>query len=155
MTPARIIGLLGLQPLPAEGGHWAQVWIDERSTAIYFLLQPSDFSAFHRPGGLELYHYYAGDPAELWQLRPDGTSTVDVLGADLDAGQRPVIPVPDGVWQGSRTLGAWTLLGTTMAPPFSAERFQLAERDVLLASHPDRADVIEALTRPGTEGRRS
>lgn len=148
MTPAAIIGLLGLQPLVDEGGHWSQVWIDEHFTAIYFLLQqPDDFSAFHRPGGLELYHHYAGAPAELWQLRPDGSSGVSVLGPDLAAGQRPVVPVPDRVWQASRSLGEWSLLGCTMAPPFRWEGFELADRDALVAAYPDRADVIRALTR--------
>jgi len=152
VTADEIIATLGLEPLPHEGGHWAQVWIDEHFTSIYFLLRPHDFSAFHRPGGTEQYHHYAGAPAELWQLRPDGTSGVDVLGPDLAAGQRPTVVVPHGVWQGSRTLGEWSLLGCTMAPPFRWEGFELAERAALLAAHPDRAGVIESLTPPGAGG---
>lgn len=152
MTAAEIIATLGLEPLPHEGGHWSQVWIDEHVTAIYFLLQPHDFSAFHRPGGIELYHHYAGAPAELWQLRPDGTSRFDLLGSDLHAGQRPAVVVPDGVWQGSRTLGEWSLLGCSMAPPFRWEGLELADRAALLAAYPDRADVIEALTHPAAGG---
>lgn len=147
MTADEIIAHLGLEPLPREGGCWAQVWIDGNFTSIYFLLQPDDFSAFHRPGGIEQYHHYAGAPAELWQLRPDGTSGLDVLGDDLTAGQRPAVVVADGVWQASRTLGEWSLLGCTMAPPFRWEAMELADRDVLLASHPDRADLIHSLTR--------
>lgn len=152
MTADEVIAILGLEPLPHEGGHWAQVWIDGHSTAIYFLLRPHDFSALHRPGGTELYHHYAGAPAELWQLRPDGTSGADVLGPDLAAGQRPAVVVPDGVWQGSRTLGEWSLLGCTMAPPYREDRFRLADRAALLAAYPDRGDVIDALTRAGVSG---
>ncbi len=152
MTATEVIALLGLEPLPREGGHWTQVWIDENFTAIYFLLRPHDFSAFHRPGGIELYHHYAGAPVELWQLRPNGSSAVDVLGPDLAAGQRPVVVVPDGVWQGSRTLGEWSLLGCTMAPPFRWEGLELAERADLLAAYPDRTKVIEALTHPPAGG---
>ncbi|MEZ5409948.1 MAG: cupin domain-containing protein [Acidimicrobiales bacterium] len=150
MTADEIIAELGLEPLPLEGGHWAQVWIDEHATAIYFLLQPHDFSAFHRLTGTELYHHYAGAPAELWQLRPDGTSGCDLLGSDLAAGERPAVVVPAAVWQGSRTLGAWSLLGCTMAPPFQWDGLEMAERSELLAAYPDRAEVIEALShQPG------
>ena len=63
MTADEVIAQLGLQPLPREGGHWTQIWIDDNFTSIYFLLRPDDFSAFHRPGGIEQYHHYAGAPA--------------------------------------------------------------------------------------------
>lgn len=152
MTADEVIAALGLERMPHEGGHWTQVWIDERFTAIYFLLQPHDFSAFHRPGGIEQYHHYAGAPVELWQLRPDGSSAVDLLGPDLAAGQCPTVVVPEGSWQGSRTLGDWSLLGCTMAPPFRWEGLELATRAALLATYPDRAEVIEALTPPEASG---
>jgi uncharacterized protein len=142
-----VIAILGLEPLDKEGGHWGQTWIDGTSTAIYFLLQPGDFSAFHQAGGVEHYHFYGGSPAELCQLNADGTSTSVVLGMDLGAGQRPFRSVPADAWQGSRTLGPWTLLGAAMAPPFSWDRFQLGGRATLMAAYPDRAAEIMALTR--------
>lgn len=144
-----VIALLRLHPLEPEGGHWAQTWIDDRSTAIYFLIQPDQVSTFHRLDSVEVYHHYAGAPAELWLLRPDGSSSVVLLGPDLAAGQRPVHVVPPGTWQGSRPLGPWSLLGCTMAPPFHPDGFELAHRADLLASHPDRAPQILALTHPG------
>lgn len=139
--------ILGLSPLPEEGGRWAQTWRDERSSAIYFLLSTGDFSALHRLPGVELYHVYAGDPAELVLLHPDGSWEVRVLGNDLAAGQRPVHVVAGGTWQGSRTLGAWTLLGTTMAPPFTLEALEIGDRAALLAAYPDAAEPIVRLTR--------
>lgn len=139
--------LLGLTPLPDEGGRWAQTWLDEHSSAIYFLLAPDDFSAFHRLPSPEVYHVYAGDPMELGLLHPDGTSQVVVLGRDLVAGQRPTIAVPAGTWQGSRTLGAWTLLGTTMAPPFDFRDLDMADAAELRRTHPDAVELIDRLTR--------
>lgn len=148
MTGLEVIELLGLVPLSDEGGYWRQTWIDNASTAIYFLVQPDDFSAFHRLRGVELYHHYAGAPAEQWLLHADGSSTRNRLGSDLAAGERPMSVVPAGAWQATRTLGPWTLLGCSMAPPFSADVFELAQREDLLATHPDRGVEILALTRP-------
>jgi uncharacterized protein len=147
VTGDEVAGLLGLAPLAGEGGQWAQTWRDEHSSAIYLLLQPEDFSAFHRLSGLEVYHFYGGDPAELWLLEPHGSWRLATLGLDLRAGQRPVCVVTAGTWQASRTTGAWTLLGTTMVPPFSEAGFELAEPGELLARYPARAAEIAALTR--------
>ncbi|MDE3087072.1 MAG: cupin domain-containing protein, partial [Acidobacteriota bacterium] len=34
--------------------------------------------------------------------------------------------VPAGAWQSARTLGRWTLVGCTVAPPFTFDAFELA-----------------------------
>jgi predicted cupin superfamily sugar epimerase len=147
LTAAEVIEYLALEPLPAEGGMWAQTWRDEYSSAIYYLLRPGDFSALHRVTGPEICHFYAGSPAVVLLLHPDKLTQEVVLGADLAAGQRPLLAVPGGVWQGSYTLGEWTLLGTTMAPAFRPEDFELAGRDVLIAAYPAAEDRIRMLTR--------
>ena len=69
------------------------------------------------------------------------------MGDDLAAGQRPQVVVPAGVWQGSSTCGEWTLLGTTMTPPYTDEGFELGRRDELLADWPSAAGRIAELTR--------
>jgi predicted cupin superfamily sugar epimerase len=51
------------------------------------------------------------------------------------------------VWQGSSTCGEWTLLGTTMAPPYADEGFELGRREELLADWPSAAGRIAELTR--------
>ena len=56
MEADRVADLLGLAPLPAEGGRWAQTVRDGQSTAIYYLLAEGDFSAIHRLQSPELYH---------------------------------------------------------------------------------------------------
>ncbi|CAN5507691.1 cupin domain-containing protein [soil metagenome] len=138
--------LLDLQPLPDEGGRWAQTWLDERSSAIYFLLSPGDHSALHRLPHVEIYHHYAGAPAELALLHPDGSWQTTVLGCDLRAGQRPTAVVRPGTWQGSRTLGSWSLLGTTMAPPFTFQSLEVGDPVVLRAAYPSAAQVIDRLS---------
>lgn len=147
LSADRVIELLGLEPLPQEGGMWAQTWRSPHGTAIYALLRPGDFSALHRLDGVEVYHFHAGAPLRMLLLHPDGQVTEPVLGVDLEGGQRPQLVVPDGVWQGSETTGEWTLFGTTMAPPFSWEGFELGDREQLAALYPQVAERIRRLTR--------
>lgn len=147
MDAHQVISLLGLEPLPDEGGMWAQTHIDKLSTAIYFLVRPGDFSALHRLGGTEIYHFYAGAPLRMLLLHPDGSATEPVLGTDLLAGQQPQLAVAGGVWQGSSTTGDWTLVGTTMAPGFRPSDFELGRRFALLDAYPKAANRIIELTR--------
>lgn len=120
---------LGLEPHP-EGGYYRQTWADESGTAIYFLLEAGTPSAWHRVRDrVEIWHFHAGAPLRL-EVDPTGPGTTAAqhieLGADLLAGQRPQAVVPAGVWQAARTLGPWTLVGCTVAPPFTFEAFELA-----------------------------
>ena len=146
-TSEEISKILGLEPLPLEGGMWSQTLKDENSTAIYYLLTKNNFSAMHKLESVEVYHYYAGAPAKMLLLDSSGKVEEPVLGLDLDSGHRPQIIVEPGVWQGSKTTGEWTLLGTTMAPPYSQEMFQLADREELVKGWPDSKEKIYELTR--------
>jgi predicted cupin superfamily sugar epimerase len=143
----RVAALLGLEPLPDEGGLFRRTHIDAHSSAIYFLLISPDFSAMHLLTATETYHWYAGAPLRLLLLGGDGQVSEPVLGPDLAAGQRPQIVVPAGTWQGSSSTGEWTLVGTTTAPPFDWEGFELGERAALAAGYPAAAERIAALTR--------
>jgi uncharacterized protein len=143
----RVAQLLGLEPLPGEGGLFRRTHIDRHSSAIYFLLIAPDFSAMHRLTATEVYHWYAGSPLRLLLLGGAGDVSEPVLGPDLAAGQRPQIVVPAGVWQGSDSTGEWSLVGTTTAPPFDWAGFELGERAALAAAYPQAADRISALTR--------
>ncbi|WP_419916629.1 cupin domain-containing protein [Candidatus Poriferisodalis sp.] len=147
MHAHEVIELLGLEPLAGEGGQWAQTWRDGHSSAIYFLLRPGDFSALHRLGGVELWHHYSGAAVEMLLLEPDGTLLRPLLGADLAAGERPVVVVGAGTWMAAGTTGDWSLVGTTMAPPFDEASFELGERAALVAEFPEAADDIERFTR--------
>lgn len=124
-----LIRTLGLEPHP-EGGHYRQTWADDSSTAIYFLLRGGEESAWHRVRDrVEIWHFYAGAPLELF-LDPDGPGTGSVravrLGSDVLHGERPQAVVPAGSWQRARSVGSWTLVGCTVAPPFRFDAFDLA-----------------------------
>lgn len=131
LTAQDVIFTLGLQPHP-EGGWYAQTFEDSaqadgraRSTAIYYLLEAGDVSAWHRVDAVEVWHFYTGAPLTL--RVSDGISVDSfVLGAEFDAGQRPQLVVPQGAWQSAQSQGAWTLVGCTVAPGFEFAGFELA-----------------------------
>lgn len=147
---ARWAERLGLEPLEHEGGLFRRMHLDEHSSAIYYLLADPDFSALHALDSVEVYHWYAGSPLRLLLLHPDGRSEERLLGPDPDAGQLPQVVVPAGVMQGSSPLGAWCLVGTTMAPPFTWDGFELGDRDELRRRYPEVAERISELTRTGS-----
>lgn len=131
MTAAEIIALLELKPHP-EGGHYRETFRDPREvegrsvgTAIYFLLAEGEVSRWHFIDAAELWHFYDGAPLELDMAEGERRRTV-VLGSDLAAGQRPQAVVRAGAWQAARSLGAWTLVGCTVAPGFDFSAFELA-----------------------------
>ncbi|MGB0120466.1 MAG: cupin domain-containing protein, partial [Solirubrobacterales bacterium] len=78
----------------------------------------------------------------LHTLTPGSDPAEAILGPDLMAGERPQIMIPGGTWQAAETLGEWTLLGTTMAPGFRDEDFELGDREELFADWPDAAGMI-------------
>lgn len=135
--PAReIIARLGLQPHP-EGGHFRETFRDPETdaagrsvgTAIYYLLEAGEVSEWHRVDAAEIWHYYAGAPMVI-TISPNGNdAAAQHLGPVLEAGQRPQIIVPKGHWQSATSLGAWTLVGCTVAPGFTFDGFEMAPPD--------------------------
>jgi predicted cupin superfamily sugar epimerase len=130
-----IIQLLRLQPHP-EGGHYCETFRDPaggasgraHSTAIYFLLKAGEVSRWHRVDAVEVWHWYAGAPLLLTVADAAGRREVQ-LGIELAAGERPQAIVPAHAWQQARSLGAWTLVGCTVAPGFQFTGFELAPPD--------------------------
>ena len=131
MTPAEIVTTLGMQPHP-EGGWYVETFRDApdggrgHSTAIYFLLERGQVSAWHRVrDAAEVWHFYDGAPLRL-SMRQDGGAVIEtVLGPDLGAGERPQAVVPANWWQMAESLGDWTLVGCTVAPGFDFAQFEL------------------------------
>jgi predicted cupin superfamily sugar epimerase len=132
MEADEIIRLLGLQAHP-EGGHYREMFRDTaggasgraHSTAIYFLLRADEVSRWHRVDAVEVWHWYAGAPLLLTVADASGRRDVR-LGADLGAGERPQAVVPAYAWQQAQSLGAWTLVGCTVAPAFEFAGSEIA-----------------------------
>ena len=165
---AQLVQYYDMIPLPDEGGLFTQTYRSDQvipqtvlpsryssdrpcSTAILYLLSADaqSFSALHCLLSDEIYHFYLGDPVEMLLLYPEGRSETIILGADVLAGQKVQFVVPAGVWQGSHLQpgGQYALIGTTMAPGYVNEDFQLGSRQALLSAYPAVADLIQCLTR--------
>ena len=135
MTAAEVVELLGLAPHP-EGGWYRETFRDSilvtdgraASSAIYFLLAAGQRSRWHRVDAAEVWHWHAGAALELGIAPPEGLATRLRLGASLVAGERPQAIVPAGYWQQAESLGAWTLVGCTVAPAFEFAHFEMAPK---------------------------
>lgn len=132
-TAADVIAVLGLAPHP-EGGFYRETFRDHMcdadgraaSTAIYFLLPAGVVSRWHRVDAAEVWHWHAGAALTLSIADAAGSRTSITLGTDFANGQQPQGVVPAHHWQQAESLGAWTLVGCTVAPGFEFSGFDLA-----------------------------
>lgn len=135
LSAREMVALLDLQPHP-EGGHYRETWRDEPAdggrgagTAIYYLLEAGQVSAWHRVDAVEIWHWYAGAPLVLTTSPNGHDAEARHLGPELGRGQRPQLIVPKMTWLTAESLGAWTLIGCTVSPAFTFEGFELAPPD--------------------------
>jgi predicted cupin superfamily sugar epimerase len=107
-------------------------------TTIYYLLAAGQLSRWHVVALDEVWHFHEGDGLELLAWRP-GAAAVEAieLGPVSGGGARPLHVVPRGVWQAARPLGAYALVGCTVAPGFDFADFRfgadLPEADAVFA----------------------
>ena len=141
-----LISELRLEPHP-EGGYFREIFrsphkvqpLDERSarsalTAIYFLLIQGQHGRWHRVASDEAWHFYEGDPLEVFWI--DGQDVVhqEVLGMST-SDARPMCLVPAGCWQAARPLGAYSLMGCTVAPGFEFRDFEMLSEGSAALAH--------------------
>lgn len=108
------------------------------STAIYFLLEQGDKSHLHRIQSDEMWHFYAGDPLEIIQISPDGVLERVIL----ENKTHFTHIVPAGYWFGSRSQGAFSLVGCTVAPGFDFADFEMAKKADLSKQYPQHKKII-------------
>ena len=119
------------------------------STAIYFLLEKGNFSAFHRIQSDECWHFYAGQTLHVHVIHPNGQYELLKLGNDLTNGETFQAMVPAGSWFASETAagGAFSFVGCTVAPGFDFADFELAKAAELVELFPSMKSLIERLCR--------
>jgi uncharacterized protein len=165
MTAASLVNFYGLQPHP-EGGFYKETYrsaeiIDATalpgrfnadrhlSTAIYFLLERGQFSAFHRIKSDELWHFYSGGPLNIYVIHPDGRSALVRLGSNVEKGEVFQAMVPAGCWFASEPAknSDYCFVGCTVAPGFDFADFELASREDLARDFPQHGEWISRLCR--------
>jgi uncharacterized protein len=159
------INHLGLSPHP-EGGYYCATFKSDliivrsalpsnfhgdrsASTAIYFLLDGRDFSAFHRLASDEVWHFYAGSSLVVHVINPEGDYSELHLGNGSDDGEVFQAVVKAGCWFASRVKDAagFALVGCTVSPGFDFADFELGVRSELIRTFPAQRKLIEELTR--------
>jgi predicted cupin superfamily sugar epimerase len=165
LTITQLVQTYSLQPHP-EGGWYKENYRaaetieaaglptrfkGERSfsTAIYFLLESGQFSAFHRILSDEVWHFYAGKALEIFVIHPAGLLETIRLGSNIEQGESFQAMVPAGTWFASRPIypDSFSFVGCTVAPGFDFSDFELANGNELAASYPEHAALIMQLTR--------
>jgi predicted cupin superfamily sugar epimerase len=119
------------------------------STAIYFLLQRGNFSAFHKIKSDECWHFYAGQTLLVHVLHPGGELQTVKMGSNFIEGESFQFVVPANCWFASEPAEGtdFALSGCTVAPGFDFADFELAKAEVLSREFPAHATLIRRLCR--------
>jgi predicted cupin superfamily sugar epimerase len=141
-----LIRKLDLQPHP-EGGYFREIFrsadtvqpLDQRSarsalTAIYFLLVKGQHSRWHRVACDEAWHFYEGDPLEVYWIDSQDAVHQEVLGRG-SSNTQPMCVVPARCWQAARPRGEYSFAGCTVAPGFDFRDFEMAAEGSAVLAH--------------------
>jgi uncharacterized protein len=101
----------------------------------------------HRIRNDQLYHYYLGDPIELFLLHADGSADRIIVGPDLRAGQRVQQLIAGGTFHTARVIGRrrWFLGASTEWPGVTPADVELGDLDTLAAKYQTVAADLRAI----------
>ena len=116
-------------------------------SALYFMVTQHAPVRLHRIRNDQLYHYYLGDPLEVFLLHADGRSERIVVGPDLRSGQVVQLLIPGDTFHTARLVGSgdWFLGASTEWPGVVPADVEAGNPDQLAARHPDVADDLRAI----------
>jgi len=158
-TAAYWIQHLNLQPHP-EGGYYKEVFrsgvevnrlsaSDPKSacTSIYYLLEGTDFSGFHRIASDELWYFHKGSPLHIHAIDEKGNYQVHEL-SDTYTGALSVAITP-GLWFASAIPSGqgFALVSCAVAPGFEFSEFEMAKKEEMLVLYPQHKALLERLCR--------
>jgi uncharacterized protein len=117
-------------------------------SALYFLVTPEAPVRLHRIRNDQLYHYYLGDPLEVFLLHADGNAERIVVGPDLRAGQRVQLLIPGNTFHTARLIGGgkgWFLGASTEWPGVVPPDVEIGNLDELAGKYPAVAGDLRAI----------
>jgi predicted cupin superfamily sugar epimerase len=116
-------------------------------SALYFLVTPGAPVRLHRIRNDQLYHYYLGDPLEVFLLHGDGRSERVVVGGDLHDGERVQLLIPGDTFHTARVIGRrrWFLGASTEWPGVIPADVEIGDLDALSERYPAVAAELRAI----------
>jgi len=116
-------------------------------SALYFMVTPGAPVRLHRIRNDQLYHYYLGDPLELFLLHTDGTTERIIVGPDLRSGQRVQQLIPGNTFHTARLIGhrRWFLGASTEWPGVVPADVEIGNLDELSGKYPAVAADLRAI----------
>ena len=159
----QLIEHLQLQPHP-EGGWYREVFrshgqvlpqdgrpLRSALTSIYFLLEATQHSRWHRVLSDEVWVHLEGAPLDLWTWDATNSQLHNVALGPVSATTAPQHVISAGLWQAARLQAgagaAYTLTACMVGPGFDFSDFRMmepggSEARKITADHPHLAPLI-------------
>ena len=153
---------LDLSELPGEGGYYRETYRSDKtiilpsetdgersiSTSIYYLLDGTQFSAFHRLKSDEIWHFYIGSSITLYIINKMENLSEVKLGSNIEKGELFQIQIRAESWFAATVndISSYALIGCTVSPGFDYLDFELGDRKKLIERYPQHRSIIEKLT---------
>ena len=116
-------------------------------SALYFMVTPEAPVRLHRIRNEQLYHYYLGDPLEVFLLHANGATERIIVGPDLRSGQRVQLLIPGSTYHTARLIGRrrWFLGASTEWPGVIPADVEIGNLDELAGKYPAVAADLRAI----------
>jgi predicted cupin superfamily sugar epimerase len=120
------------------------------STSIYFLLEGSQVSKFHKLRSDELWHFYDGGSVKVYVIDEKGKLTEIILGKKTEDGEVFQTVIKKNNWFAAEVINkrSFSLIGCTVSPGFDFTDFELAIRNSMLEYFPKHKNLILKFTNP-------
>jgi predicted cupin superfamily sugar epimerase len=158
-TAAYWIKRLDLRRHP-EGGYYKEIFRSQQQvmrvgarkvrqavTSIYYLLEGSDFSGFHRIASDELWYFHKGSPLLIHVINEKGIHTAFELSDTLSGSLS--IAVKAGLWFAVEVPAndGSTLVSCAVAPGFEFGEFEMAQKEEMVILYPQHAGLLDKFCR--------
>src|SRR5213594_4131816 len=116
-------------------------------SALYFMVTPGAPVRLHRIRNEQLYHYYLGDPLEVFLLHADGSTERVIVGPDLRGGQRVQLLIPGNTFHTAKLIGGrqWFLGASTEWPGVVPADVEIGKLDEVTGKYPAVAADLRAI----------
>lgn len=137
-----------------EGGWFAETYTSDKAadgkpiaSSIYFLLDETNFSAYHKLTSDEIWYYHYGSSLHVSMIDLEGNLHDIRIGPNLEDGEVLQYTVPKEWIFASYVEAGFSVVGCMVAPAFTYEDFKLYSYDELVSLYPQHHEMIRALTR--------